>query len=247
MSGWYFKIYDKLGEEYLKFGFVKHTKAEVDFIKKVTRIKKKAKILDLGCGFGRHSIEFAKRGYQVVGVDFSRKLLSIAKKKAKKEKVKVKFILKDAREIPFKQEFDLVISLYDSAFGVLENDQENFKVLQKIHRALKSKGKFVLNIVNGANHIKALPKTFSYKEKDRTYFGKGEFDVLTNRYYTKETMLLKNGKRIDFKTQARLYTLPEVIWLLQQAGFKVLGSYGNFENKKLNIKDYQMTILGEKI
>jgi len=141
----------------------------------------------------------------------------------------------------------LAICLYDSAFGALENDQENFKVLQRIHQALKPKGKFVLNIVNGANHIKALPKTFSFKEKERTYFGKGEFDVLTNRYNTRETMLLKNGKRIDFKTHSRLYTLPEVRWLFQQAGFKVLGSFGNLENKKLQMEDYQMTILGEKI
>lgn len=106
------------------------TTKEVDFIVSTLDLEKGAKILDLACGHGRHSLELAKRGYRVTGVDYSEHFINIAKENAKKENVNVTYTQGDMREISYKDEFDAVVNIFTS-FGYFKDDSDNVKVFKK--------------------------------------------------------------------------------------------------------------------
>jgi len=103
--------------------WVEGTENQVDFIIKTLELSGKERILDLACGFGRHSLAFARRGYRVVGVDITKDYIEDARREAKSGSLEVEFIQADIRELKFENEFDVVLNLADGAIGYLENDE----------------------------------------------------------------------------------------------------------------------------
>ena len=120
-----------------KQSWVEDTENQVDFIVKTLELTGKERILDLACGFGRHSLALARRGFSVVGVDITKDFIDDAIKEAKAASLSVDFILSDIRDLTFKSEFDVVLNLADGAIGYLENDEENLKIFDVIANALK--------------------------------------------------------------------------------------------------------------
>lgn len=92
MKQWYEELFQNYAKKYDDESFTKGTLGEVDFIERETGDNKSFRILDIGCGTGRHSIELAKRGYTVVGIDLSESMLKRAKEKATNENVRIDFI-----------------------------------------------------------------------------------------------------------------------------------------------------------
>ena len=144
---WYKKIWTL---DVQNMSWVEDTKRQVDFIIKTLDLKGNEKVLDLACGFGRHALEFARRGYDVTGVDITPEYVAHANEQAKKEKLKASFICADIREVKFAQSFDVVLNMADGAIGYLENDEENKKVFQVTADALKKGGKHFMDIMNGS-------------------------------------------------------------------------------------------------
>jgi len=153
------------------------TKREVEFLVKVLELNEPKKILDLACGFGRHAIKLAELGHEVVGVDIMNGFLEIAKKRAEESGVKVEFIKGDIREMNFKEEFDIVLLLYTS-FGYF-SDEENFKVLKNVYRALKSQGLFCLDIPNRDFVVKNLHLCSVLEKGEDLRIDMPSFDVFT--------------------------------------------------------------------
>ena len=120
------------------------------FLIKQLHLKGTEKILDLACGFGRHSLEFARRGYDVTGIDITPAYIDYANEQAKKENLNAKFICQDIRTITFDKEFDVVLNMADGAIGYLEDDGENHKIFSVIAKALKNGGKHFMDIINGS-------------------------------------------------------------------------------------------------
>ena len=113
------RVATRLGENYLRYSFTKGTKQEVKFLLETLALPPGARVLDVGCGPGRHAIEFAKAGYAVTGVDVSQRFLDIAAARARSEGVGAGFFVCDARRMPFEDEFDAVISICQGAFGLM--------------------------------------------------------------------------------------------------------------------------------
>lgn len=111
---WYKNIWS-LGIK--NMSWVEETKSQVDFLWNMLDLTGKETILDLGCGFGRHSLELARRGCNVVGVDITKDYVDDANINAKKENLSVRFIHGDIRDIEFSNEFDFVLNLADGAIG----------------------------------------------------------------------------------------------------------------------------------
>jgi len=128
--------------------WTEETKQQVDFLIKALHLRGNEKILDLACGFGRHSLEFARRGFSVVGVDITKEYIEDAKNTAEKEKLPARFLHMDIRDIPFFEEFDVVLNMADGAIGYLENDEENLKIFRVISKALKPGGKHFMDIMS---------------------------------------------------------------------------------------------------
>ena len=125
------------------------TEKQVDFIIKNLELNGNERILDLACGYGRHSLAFAKRGYEVVGVDITKLYVEDAEKEAGKAGLKAQFICSDIRQTYFADEFDVVLNLADGAIGYLENDSENLRIFDIIAKALRKGGKSFIDIQSG--------------------------------------------------------------------------------------------------
>jgi 2-polyprenyl-3-methyl-5-hydroxy-6-metoxy-1,4-benzoquinol methylase len=106
MKKWYEEVFENYAEGYDREVFTRGTLGEVDFIEAEAGGDRKKKILDVGCGTGRHAVELAKRGYEVVGLDLSETLLGKARAKAAEAGVRIDFIRADARDLRFDAAFD---------------------------------------------------------------------------------------------------------------------------------------------
>ena len=127
-----------------------NTSREVDLIAQVTKIEPQDRILDLCCGQGRHCLELAKRGFQhVFGIDRSRYLIRLARKRAFMSGSQINFSEGDARKIKLADHSLDVVLLMGNSFGYFEKDEDDRAVLTEIKRILRSRGSLVLDIVNG--------------------------------------------------------------------------------------------------
>jgi len=144
MKKWYEELFENYAQNYDKESYTQGTLGECDFIEKEIDFDKSLKILDVGCGTGRHSIELSKRGYAVKGIDLSDSLLTKAKEKAEEQQLTVNFIKHDARQLPYEHEYDVVIMLCEGAFPLMETDEMNYEILQNATKSLKHHGKIIL-------------------------------------------------------------------------------------------------------
>ncbi len=120
MKQWYEKLFENYGEKYDKEIFTQGTIGECDFIEKELSFDKSLKILDVGCGTGRHSIELSKRGYLLTGIDLSDSQLKKAGEKAKMNNLEIDFLKHDARNFPFENQFDVAIMLCEGGFPLMD-------------------------------------------------------------------------------------------------------------------------------
>ncbi len=249
MKQWYEEFFENYAETYDKESFTRGTLGEVDFIEKEINYDKTMRILDIGCGTGRHAIELAKRGYQVTGIDLSESQLNKALEKAKKENLTINFLRADARHLDFNNEFDVVIMICEGAFPLMETDEMNFKILENARNALKPKGKLILTTLNALfplyNSIEKFMEEQGYKTRDHC------FDLLTLRQTDTTEITDDSGKKKSITGNERYYMPSEMTWLLKSLHFKDIGIYGckggQFSrNDPLTTNDFEMLVIAEK-
>ena len=253
MKQWYEKLFENYGQKYENESFTQGTIGECNFIEAEISFDKKTDILDIGCGTGRHSIELALRGYNVTGIDLSNSMLKRAKEKAMVKNLNIDFQLQDARNLTFKQEFDLVIMLCEGGFPLMETDEMNFEILKNASNALKKQGKFIFTTLNGLFPIFHSVKDFlaeSAKYDNATY-DKNTFDLMTFRDFNKTYLADDNGNKLELECNERYYVPSEITWLLKTLGFKKIDIYGAklgafSRTDQLKTDDYEMLVIAER-
>ncbi len=135
------------------------TAEEIDQIIELLDIQKGAKILDLCCGVGRHSLELALRGYSIVGVDLTEEYLAEARKQAGSEGLNIEFVRNDMRRFCLLESFDAVINMF-TAFGYFEDLADDKRVLANIYCSLREGGKLLMDIAGK----EVIAKEFSERE-----------------------------------------------------------------------------------
>ena len=148
---WFEAIADHLGSAYLRYSFTKGTAQEIDFVVDALSLKQGDRVLDVGCGPGRHSHELASRGFIAHGVDISSRFVELATEAAPPGAT---FERLDARHLPFREEFDAAICLCEGAFGLMTADGENSAVLAGIAAALKPGGMLALSAFSSYYSVK---------------------------------------------------------------------------------------------
>jgi 2-polyprenyl-3-methyl-5-hydroxy-6-metoxy-1,4-benzoquinol methylase len=252
MKQWYEELFTNYAESYEKESFTMGTKAEVDFIEHEIAFNKSLKILDIGCGTGRHDIELARRGYNVTGVDLSESMLAKAKEDAAKANVKVKFEQGDARTLPFTEEFDFVMMVCEGSFPLMETDEMNFSILKSACNAVKPGEKFLFTTLNGLFPLFHSVKDFINGESSNgAEVLVNSFDLMTFRDYSDYEIMGDDGVKKILKCNERYYVPSEITWLLKSIGFKnieILGcAIGEWKrDKKLTIDDYEMLVITQK-
>jgi 2-polyprenyl-3-methyl-5-hydroxy-6-metoxy-1,4-benzoquinol methylase len=251
MKQWYEQLFTNYAQTYDKETFIQGTVGEVDFIEKEIGYDKTKLILDIGCGTGRHSIELAKRGYIVTGIDLSENQLNRAKEKATSAGVKVEFHRADACHLKFNQEFDIALSICEGGFPLMENDDKNYSILQSASRALKENGKLILTTLNGLYPLYHQVKDLINENPAGVFSVVNNFDLMTFRDISTIEVTDDDGNVNSIECTERYYVPSEMTWLLKSVGFKkveIFGcSLGAFSrNDILTVNEYEMLIVAEK-
>jgi SAM-dependent methyltransferase len=197
-------------------------------MERTLKLTQGARILELGCALGYHSIELTRRGYQVTGLDHSEAFLEVAQRRAKDASVSVNFIHGDMTHLRFTREFDAVV-LWGNTFGLF-SDQGNFQTLCGIAQALREGGLALIDTQNYSTLPEKLEKgwDFSREDEDLLFLGEGTRDVLNARFgFMVHAIDLTSGKRHTMPFSWRLYLLPELKRLVNDAGLSLLGIYGD--------------------
>lgn len=246
-NDWYKKIWTL---DIQNQSWVEDTKRQVDFLIEKLQLTGREKILDLACGFGRHSLELARRGFDVTGVDITPDYVSYANEQAQKEKLNARFILSDIRDVDFDNEFDVVLNMADGAIGYLENDEENLRIFSVISKALKSGGRHFMDIMNGSYAVTHFPcKLWDAGEKCLT---------LSNFEWNNDTKTLIYGQ-LDYPygeplpqpvmeegNTIRLYTLDEIKVIFEKQKMNVCETYADFSGKPSTDNDIQLMVYSTK-
>jgi 2-polyprenyl-3-methyl-5-hydroxy-6-metoxy-1,4-benzoquinol methylase len=253
MKRWYETLFDNYGSQYDAESFVHGTIGECDFIEKEIGFNRQTRILDIGCGTGRHLIELTKRGYKVTGIDLSESQLRRANQKALEQSLVIDLRKMDARDLPFSGEFDLAIMICEGAFPLMETDEMNYQILQNGYKSLKNSGKFIFTTLNGLFPLFHSVKEFLSGGSDgsSTICEKSSFDLMTFRDYNVTSFVDDSGNKIEIDCNERYYVPSEITWMLKSLGFKTIGIFGAklgafSRNDMLTTEDFEMLIIAEK-
>jgi len=253
MKQWYEALYENYGHKYDNECFVQGTMGECDFIEQEINRDKSLKIIDIGCGTGRHAIELAKRGYQITGIDLSDSQLKRAREKTKEQGLEIDFQRQDARNLPFEGKFDLAIMLCEGGFSLMETDEMNFEILKSATRALKDKGKFIFTTLSGLFPLYHSVKEFyeAAAKEGNSACKNCSFDLMTFRDHNTVVFEDDAGAKKELSCNERYYVPSELTWLLKTLGYKKIDIFGAklgaFSRKyKLTTEDFEMLVIAEK-
>ena len=244
---WYKKIWslDIKGQSWTE-----DTENQTAFLIKTLELTGGERILDLACGYGRHALSFARKGFPVVGVDITQAYVEDARQTAKAEGLPADFIHGDIRELTFADAFDVVLNLADGAIGYLESDEENLKIFDVIARALKPGGKHFMDVVN-AEHAEAFfPKR--HWEAGEKALALAEFD-----WDRESRRMLYGGWDIPYGQPAqkpsvavecptRLYSLSELQTILERRDMRVMGAFSDYRGRPATYKELQLMVYSTK-
>ena len=250
---WYESLFENYGKKYDNEIYTQGTIGECDFIEAELKSDKTLKILDVGCGTGRHSIELTKRGYEVTGIDLSESQLSRAKEKAKNNNLKIDFQKQDARNSPFSNEFDVAIMLCEGGFSLMETDEMNFEILKSVSNSLKEHGKFIFTTLNGLFPLfHSVEKFYESNSSDGKFtYKSNSFDLMTFRDFNTFEFEDDSGNKKTLDCNERYYVPSEITWLLKSLGYIKIDIYGAklgafSRNNKLTTEDFEMLVIAEK-
>ncbi|MEA2554056.1 MAG: hypothetical protein QOJ65_2232 [Fimbriimonadaceae bacterium] len=239
------RFFDAHAERYEENVFTKNTKAEVDFFLSLFPLAKGSRILDVGCGTGRHSIELATRGYQMTGLDISSGMLAVAKRNAAAVGVQVDWVQGDATNFAFNEPFDAAMCVCEGAFGLIGGDDDpethDADVLHGTAHALRPGGGFLLTALNGYAPIRRM--------KDENVQS-GAFDPATMVAEYEDDWDLPEGKT-TLAVRERLFIPPEVARMLREAGFRVDAIYGgtagNWGKRPLSLDEIEAMYVATRL
>ncbi len=223
----YFELYEPADTELAK--------KQVGQLITLLDLQPPGRILDVPCGYGRHSIELAARGFEVTGVDASEVQLARAREKAAAAGVSVDLRRQDARALDFGAQFDVALNMFLS-FGYFETDEEHLAMLAGITRALKPGGRFLMDFWNREHEI----QTFDKRQVDRTgdvyEIEEWEFDHLRGRLNWTNHAFFPDGRHESWFQSIRAYTVVEVKTLLERAGLTLDAVYGGLDGRPYAIE-----------
>ena len=204
---WFEPIADHLGPAYLRYSFTKGTRQEVDFLVGALELAPGQRVLDVGCGPGRHAYEMATRGIEVHGIDISQRFVDIAVAGAPDgasfERLDARSLANDARHVGA---FDAVVCLCQGAFGLMTANGDDEVVLAGMARALRPGGRLALSAFNAYFVVK--------------YFDEAVFDADTGVNHERTEVRNEHGDGAAVDLWTGCYTPRELRLLLRGAGLR---------------------------
>ncbi|MFN0248092.1 MAG: methyltransferase domain-containing protein [Kofleriaceae bacterium] len=226
---WFVDLFD---EDYLRtlpFLTPQATQSEAEFVIDAMGLSPGAQVLDVGCGYGRHAMELAARGFHVVGLDLSTPLLVRGGEEAQRRGLEINFVRGDMRELDFDAQFDGAYCLF-STFGYFD-DETNKKTVSNIARALKPGGRVMIEILNRDYVIADLPTRVWWEGEGCVVLEEVELNYFSSRIQVNRSVVFDDGRQLEQEISVRAYSLHEVGKLMHAAGFRVLEVSGGYHTR----------------
>jgi SAM-dependent methyltransferase len=218
--------------------------AEVDKIQKLLQMEEHARILDLCCGNGRHSLELAQRGFDVVGIDRTAAYIENAMLEAEKRGLDVAFVIGDMREYCAPNNFDIVVNLFGS-FGYFEGPDDDRRVVENVHASLRPGGQFLIE----TQGKEILAREFQEKDWDE----RGDLLILSEKKVSQnwgriETrwIVIRGTERTEHRVSVRSYSAVELSSLLAGCDFRKVRVYGSLDGTEYDEAAQRLVIVGCK-
>ena len=220
------------------------TAPQINQLTALLGLKPPMAVLDLCCGLGRHSMELARRGFTVTGVDRTAVYVEKAKKLAAAEKLEIEFIQEDMRQFCRPDTFDLVLNFYTS-FGYFENPAEDRRVIVNMEKSLKKGGRLVMDMA-GKEILARIFRERDWHEEDGVIWLEErkvskDWTWIDNRW-----ILLRGDRRDEFRVSHRLYSAAELAALLKDCGFRSVEIYGNLAGGPYDHTAERLVAVGHK-
>jgi 2-polyprenyl-3-methyl-5-hydroxy-6-metoxy-1,4-benzoquinol methylase len=234
-------------------GIQHYDKIVVDFCVKTLSLKKESELLDIACGAGDQSVEFAKLGINVTAFDISERLIEVARECAQAYEVSVNFFIGDMLKMSFENQFNAAVLLSHS-FGFFDHE-ENKRVLKDTHKALKKGGRLLIDLMNPYN-IPKFMQTWSVLEGGYLLIEPHQLDapagVLRGRPATfidtvnDRIVLMSEDARSN--NDIRMYTALEIHAMLEETGFTKIEFYGQNKLPRMpySAGSERMVVVGSK-
>lgn len=230
---WFEPLADHLGAAYLRYSFTKGTAQEVAFLVDALDLRGGQRVLDVGCGPGRHALALAARDIEVVGVDIAQRFIDIAAERTPAG-APATFLRMDARELTFDHEFDAAVSLCQGAFGLV-GPGADLDVLQGIAHALVPGGRFAISAFSSYFQVR-------YPQEQ------GSFDVATGVHHERTVIKDEAGQETDADLWTTCYTPRELALLSARAGLVVDHIWsvepGHYERRAPTIETAELLVVG---
>jgi cyclopropane fatty-acyl-phospholipid synthase-like methyltransferase len=220
------------------------TEKEIDFVESELALRPGARLLDMGCGFGRHSLELARRGYDVVGVDPSGAMIKAALQTAEEATISVEFRRERGEQFTTETPFDAAICLFTS-LGQISAQGENNDLVQQVGAALKPGGQFMVEVPQRDATVRQLKASDKFGDGERYTAVSRHFDH-QNHSATEIFRLVSPEYSQTYTLRYRLYDRGTLLSLLTDAGFTVQSVFGNYEGEPLTDEHLFMLVVGQK-
>jgi len=220
------------------------TAPQINQITVLLGLKPPMTVLDLCCGLGRHSMELARRGFTVTGVDRTAVYLEKAKKQANAENLPIEFIQEDMRKFCRPDTFDLVLNFYTS-FGYFENPAEDRRVIVNMEKSLKQGGRLVMDMA-GKEILARIFRERDWHEDDGVIWLEERKVSKDWTWIDSRWILLRGDKRDEFRVSHRLYSAAELAALLKDCGFRSVDIYGNLAGAPYDQNAERLVVVAHK-
>ena len=235
-------FFDGHAPDYNDNCFTKNTLAEIDFLVEELGLSQGDRILDIGCGTGRHSVELARRGYQVTGVDISVGMLDVARASAAEAGVEVTFEHADACAFSMPATFDAVICLCEGAFGLLGRDgdaiEQPLSILRNAQAAMRPGAKCLFTALNGFRMA---------RQHTQVDVEKGVFDPIR---LAEESECAPREDVHSVRLRERGFVPGELRLLFELAGLTIVhiwgGTAGNWGRRQVELDEMEIMVVGRK-
>lgn len=239
----YAKYYDTA---YQNKNYQKESEFLIKAINKFSPIRVK-NILSLGCGTAGHDIMMAKKGFSITGIDGSKEMIAIAKKKAKDSGIDITFKVSDVTKFQLDKKFDFAMAMFNIVGYMTENDKME-KMLKNVSKSLKGNGLFVFDCWYGPAVLKSRPEN-----KDKK-IDEGLIRKTTQKLDIEKSIIdinfniVENGKsQVKENHKMRFWYLPELRYFLEKSGFRFV-KVCNFLDLNSNISedDWNIFVVAQK-